>query len=113
MALIAIHPGEHLAEELKALNMSAAALVRQLTAAGCGASSGATVDVEREAMGSALLLGGLCIARRVEMRRPAVSESFSWVDWRCRAIFGPIQRIGICLKLLVALPARPGACSRL
>jgi antitoxin HigA-1 len=30
MALIAIHPGEHLAEELKALNMSAAALARQL-----------------------------------------------------------------------------------
>ena len=30
MALIAIHPGEHLAEEPKALNMSAAALARQL-----------------------------------------------------------------------------------
>src|SRR5262245_450315 len=30
MALIAIHPGEHLAEELKALNMSAATLARQL-----------------------------------------------------------------------------------
>ncbi len=30
MPLIAIHPGEHLAEELKDLNMSAAALARQL-----------------------------------------------------------------------------------
>jgi plasmid maintenance system antidote protein VapI len=30
MALTAIHPGEHLAEELEALNMSAAALARQL-----------------------------------------------------------------------------------
>src|ERR1700682_70025 len=30
MALPAIHPGEHLAEELKALSMSAAALARQL-----------------------------------------------------------------------------------
>ncbi len=30
MALHAIHPGEHLAEELKELNMSAAALARQL-----------------------------------------------------------------------------------
>ena len=30
MAVPAIHPGEHLAEELKALNMSAAALARQL-----------------------------------------------------------------------------------
>jgi addiction module HigA family antidote len=30
MALPAIHPGEHLAEELKALDMSAAALARQL-----------------------------------------------------------------------------------
>ena len=30
MAIPAIHPGEHLAEELKALNMSAAALARQL-----------------------------------------------------------------------------------
>ena len=30
MALSAIHPGEHLAEELKELNMSAAALARQL-----------------------------------------------------------------------------------
>ena len=30
MALIAIHPGEHLAEELEALDMSAAALARQL-----------------------------------------------------------------------------------
>ena len=30
MALTAIHPGEHLAEELKALNMSAAELARQL-----------------------------------------------------------------------------------
>jgi antitoxin HigA-1 len=30
MALTAIHPGEHLAEELKALNMSAAALARHL-----------------------------------------------------------------------------------
>jgi len=30
MALNAIHPGEHLAEELKELNMSAAALARQL-----------------------------------------------------------------------------------
>jgi addiction module HigA family antidote len=30
MALQAIHPGEHLAEELKELNMSAAALARQL-----------------------------------------------------------------------------------
>jgi addiction module HigA family antidote len=28
--LLAIHPGEHLAEELKELNMSAAALARQL-----------------------------------------------------------------------------------
>lgn len=30
MARIAIHPGEHLAEELDALNMSAAELARQL-----------------------------------------------------------------------------------
>ena len=30
MALTAIHPGEHLAEELEALEMSAAALARQL-----------------------------------------------------------------------------------
>ena len=30
MALTAIHPGEHLAEELKELNMSAAKLARQL-----------------------------------------------------------------------------------
>ena len=30
MARTAIHPGEHLAEELKALDMSAAALARQL-----------------------------------------------------------------------------------
>ena len=30
MAVLAIHPGEHLAEELKALDMSAAALARQL-----------------------------------------------------------------------------------
>src|ERR1700752_4085103 len=30
MALIAIHPGEHLAEELEALDMSAAELARQL-----------------------------------------------------------------------------------
>jgi len=30
MALMAIHPGEHLAEELEALNMSAAELARQL-----------------------------------------------------------------------------------
>ncbi len=30
MAVTAIHPGEHLAEELKALHMSAAALARQL-----------------------------------------------------------------------------------
>ena len=30
MAITAIHPGEHLAEELKALNMSAAELARQL-----------------------------------------------------------------------------------
>jgi addiction module HigA family antidote len=30
MGLIAIHPGEHLAEELKALNMSAAELARQI-----------------------------------------------------------------------------------
>lgn len=30
MACIAIHPGEHLAEELDALGMSAAALARQL-----------------------------------------------------------------------------------
>ena len=30
MARLAIHPGEHLAEELKALDMSAAALARQL-----------------------------------------------------------------------------------
>ena len=30
MPLLAIHPGEHLAEELKELNMSAAALARQL-----------------------------------------------------------------------------------
>ncbi len=30
MALHTIHPGEHLAEELKALHMSAAALARQL-----------------------------------------------------------------------------------
>jgi transcriptional regulator with XRE-family HTH domain len=31
MALIAIHPGEHLAEELKELGMSAAELARQLS----------------------------------------------------------------------------------
>jgi antitoxin HigA-1 len=30
MAVLAIHPGEHLAEELKALDMSAAELARQL-----------------------------------------------------------------------------------
>ena len=30
MALLAIHPGEHLAEELRELDMSAAALARQL-----------------------------------------------------------------------------------
>jgi antitoxin HigA-1 len=30
MAVIAIHPGEHLAEELRELHMSAAALARQL-----------------------------------------------------------------------------------
>ena len=30
MALAAIHPGEHLAEELKALNMSAAELARKI-----------------------------------------------------------------------------------
>jgi antitoxin HigA-1 len=30
MALIAIHPGEHLAEELEALEMSAAELARQI-----------------------------------------------------------------------------------
>jgi addiction module HigA family antidote len=30
MALIAIHPGEHLVEELKALNMSAAELARKI-----------------------------------------------------------------------------------
>src|SRR5262252_9482972 len=30
MAITAIHPGEHLAEELKALDMSAAELARQL-----------------------------------------------------------------------------------
>jgi addiction module HigA family antidote len=30
MALTAIHPGEHLSEELEALNMSAAELARQL-----------------------------------------------------------------------------------
>src|SRR6266403_1090591 len=30
MAVTAIHPGEHLSEELKALNMSAAELARQL-----------------------------------------------------------------------------------
>lgn len=30
MVLMAIHPGEHLAAELEALNMSAAALARQL-----------------------------------------------------------------------------------
>jgi len=30
MAVMAIHPGEHLAEELEALNMSAAELARQL-----------------------------------------------------------------------------------
>lgn len=30
MALIAIHPGEHLAEELETLHMSAAALARKL-----------------------------------------------------------------------------------
>src|SRR5437870_13507975 len=30
MAVTAIHPGEHLGEELKALNMSAAELARQL-----------------------------------------------------------------------------------
>ncbi len=32
MAVPAIHPGEHLAEELKELNMSAAALARRLKA---------------------------------------------------------------------------------
>jgi len=31
MALIAIHPGEHLAEELKVLNMSAAELARKMS----------------------------------------------------------------------------------
>jgi addiction module HigA family antidote len=31
MALTAIHPGEHLAEELKALNMSAAELARRIS----------------------------------------------------------------------------------
>src|ERR1700687_4902690 len=31
MPITAIHPGEHLAEELKALNMSAAELARQLS----------------------------------------------------------------------------------
>ena len=30
MPLLAIHPGEHMAEELKELNMSAASLARQL-----------------------------------------------------------------------------------
>ena len=30
MAVLVIHPGEHLAEELKALDMSAAALARRL-----------------------------------------------------------------------------------
>lgn len=30
MALVAIHPGEHLAEELEALNMSSAELARQI-----------------------------------------------------------------------------------
>ena len=30
MSILAIHPGEHLAEELKTLDMSAAALARQL-----------------------------------------------------------------------------------
>ncbi|MGH7838326.1 MAG: HigA family addiction module antitoxin [Candidatus Binataceae bacterium] len=30
MAIMAIHPGEHLAEELKALNMSASELARKL-----------------------------------------------------------------------------------
>jgi len=30
MAVVAIHPGEHLAEELQALDMSAAALARKL-----------------------------------------------------------------------------------
>ena len=30
MPMLAIHPGEHLAEELKELNLSAAALARQL-----------------------------------------------------------------------------------
>ena len=30
MAILAIHPGEHLAEELKELGMSAAALARQI-----------------------------------------------------------------------------------
>ena len=30
MPLLAIHPGKHLAEELKELNMSAASLARQL-----------------------------------------------------------------------------------
>ena len=33
MAVTAIHPGEHLAEELKALDMSAAELARQLDVA--------------------------------------------------------------------------------
>ena len=33
MTVIAIHPGEHLAEELKALDMSAAELARQLDVA--------------------------------------------------------------------------------
>ena len=33
MAILAIHPGEHLAEELKELGMSAAALARQLNVA--------------------------------------------------------------------------------
>jgi antitoxin HigA-1 len=30
MSIVAIHPGEHLAEELEALEMSAAELARQL-----------------------------------------------------------------------------------
>ncbi len=31
MTILAIHPGEHLAEELKELDMSAASLARQIT----------------------------------------------------------------------------------
>jgi addiction module HigA family antidote len=35
MAIIAIHPGEHLAEELDALNMSAAELARKMDVPTC------------------------------------------------------------------------------